>query len=57
MSKLYTVIEKETAKELFAKMDKKIVPNCIVVEELRTEAMDNPHFDFETRTFYNKEND
>ena len=43
-----------TGKELFAKFDDSVEAGQVAVTELRTEDMDNPHFDFENRTFYDK---
>lgn len=54
---IYTIIEEATGKELFAKFDDNVETEQVAVTELRTEDMENPHFDFETRTFYNKPNE
>lgn len=51
---LYAILEKETGKELYYKGDNEVLENEIAVEELRNEEMENPHFNFETRTYYNK---
>lgn len=51
---IYTIIKEETGEELFAKFDDSVAEGQVAVEELRTEDMANPHFDFETRQFYNK---
>ena len=51
---IYTIIEEATGKELFAKFDDNVETGQVAVTELRTEDMENPHFDFETRTFYDK---
>lgn len=32
----------------------KILENEMLIDELLTEPFDNPYFDFETKTFYNK---
>jgi len=54
MEKIYTIVDK-TGKELYAVMHiSNLNENEISIEELRTEEMDNPYFDFQTRTFYNK---
>jgi hypothetical protein len=54
MEKIYTIVD-NTGKELYATLDISILnENQIAIEELRTEEMENPYFDFETRTFYNK---
>ena len=56
MQKIYTIVDK-TGKELYATLDITILnENEIAIEELRTEEMENPHFDFEKRIFYNKIN-
>lgn len=51
---MYAIIEKETGKELYYKADNIVLETEVAVEELRTEDMDNPHFDFSTRKFYDK---
>lgn len=51
---LYAILEKETGKELYYKGDNEVLENEIAVEELRNEEMENPHFNFDTRTYYNK---
>jgi hypothetical protein len=52
--KIYTIIDKETGQELYAKFDNEVSENEIAVEVLRTEAMENPYFDFESQTYYDK---
>jgi len=53
---IYTIINSE-GKELYAIENIENLPdNEIAIEELRTEEMENPYFDFETRKFYNKLN-
>jgi hypothetical protein len=49
---LYTIIEKETGKELYAKFDNIVEDWQVAIEELRTIEMENPYFNFETREFY-----
>lgn len=49
---IYTIIEEATGKELFAKFDDIVETGQVAVTELRTESMENPHFDFKTQTFY-----
>lgn len=51
---LYAILEKETGKELYYKANNEVSDNEIAVTELRNEDMENPHFNFETRTFYDK---
>jgi hypothetical protein len=53
--KIYTIIDKATGRELYAKFDNEVSENEVVVEVLRTEPMENPHFDFETQTYYEGE--
>lgn len=50
-----TVIETSTGKEICATYLNKCLETETLIEEVRTEAMENPYFDFKTRTFYNKE--
>ena len=52
---LQTVIEIATGKEIGATYSNECLETETLVPELRTEPMDNPYFDFTTRTFYNKE--
>ena len=55
MEKLYTIVDKNTGQELRAQFEGcNIAENEIEIIELRTEEMENPYFNFETRTFYNK---
>lgn len=51
---IYTIIQEATGKELFAKFDNQVEAGQVAVTELRTEDMDNPHFDFSTRKYYDK---
>ena len=56
MYMLYTIVDKVTGQELYAKFgNDDIAENEIAIEELRTEPMENPYFDFENRTFYDKQ--
>lgn len=51
---LHTIIDKE-GKELYATNDiSDLQEGEIAITELRTEEMETPYFDFETRIFYNK---
>jgi len=54
---IYTIIDKATGRELYAKFDNEVSENEVAVEILRTEPMDNPYFDFETNTYYDGDND
>lgn len=48
-----TVIEKKTGKELYGTHFEFIDTDTeIGVSEMRTEEMENPHFDFKTRKYY-----
>jgi hypothetical protein len=51
---LYAIIEKATGKELYYKENNVVLDTEVAVDELRTEDMDNPYFDFTTRKFYDK---
>lgn len=53
---LYAILEKETGKELYYKGDNDVSENEIAIEELRNEDMENPHWDFENKVFYDKVN-
>jgi len=53
MDKIYTIIDKFTGQEYRAQFEGyNIAENEIAIEELRTELMENPYFDFKTRKFY-----
>lgn len=50
---LVTIIEAKTGKELRAQFDyDEISENEIAIENLRTEPMENPYWDFENKIFY-----
>lgn len=52
---IYTIINAE-GKELYATENiENLTSGEISIEELRTEEMENPYFDLETRQFYNKQ--
>jgi hypothetical protein len=51
---MYAILEKETGRELYYKADNEVNENQIAVLELRNEEMQNPHFNFETRKYYDK---
>jgi hypothetical protein len=52
---LVTIIEAKTGKELRAQFDyDEISENEIAIENLRTEPMENPYWDFENKIFYDK---
>ena len=53
---LYAIIDKQTGKELYYKGDNEVSDNEVAVTELRNEDIENPHFNFETRIFYDKKN-
>lgn len=51
-----TVIDKNTGKVLYATIiDIDLLENEIIVDELVVDNFENPYFNFETKTFYNKE--
>ncbi len=51
---IHTIVNSE-GKELFATVETPILyEGEIAIEELRTEPMENPYFDFITRLFYDK---
>jgi len=50
---IYTIVNQE-GKELYATANISNLPiGEIAIEELRTEEIENPYFNFETREFYN----
>jgi hypothetical protein len=50
-----SIINKITGKLICATaIDIEVLENEMLIDELLTEIMDNPYFDFETRTFYDK---
>lgn len=51
---LRTVINKYTGKELRAQFHTLINNDEIIIDELRTEDMENPHWDFDNKVFYDK---
>ena len=62
IEKIFTIVDKNTGQELRAMFESdmleanpmgRVESNEIAIEELRTEYMENPYFDFTTRTFYN----
>jgi hypothetical protein len=54
---IFTVVDKITGQEYRAQFEgNSLAENEMIVPELRTEPMDNPYFDFESREFYNKTN-
>lgn len=51
---LVTIINKVTGQEIRAQFDDIIADDEMIIETLRTEAMENPHWDFEKQVFYDK---
>ena len=51
---MYAIIEKETGKELYYKENNVVLDTELAITVLRVEDMNNPHFDFETQTWYDK---
>jgi hypothetical protein len=49
-----TIIDKYTGKVLYCRVDEPTEENEIAIEELLTEEMENPYFDFENQVFYDK---
>ena len=49
---MYAIIEKETGQELYYKADNTVLDTELAITVLRNEYMENPHFDFETQTWY-----
>jgi len=63
IEKIFTIVDKNTGQELRAMFESdmleanpmgRVESNEIAIEELRTEYMENPYFDFETRKFSDK---
>lgn len=55
MEKAYSIINAE-GKLLYSRYDiENLVEGEIAIQELITEYFENPYFNFETKTFYNKE--
>ncbi len=51
----YTIVDKLTGQELRGQFEgDNIAENEIAIEEVRTETMTNPYFNFETKQFYDK---
>jgi hypothetical protein len=51
-----SIIDKNTGKLICATaIEIDILENEMLIDELLTEEMENPYFDFETKTFYNKQ--
>ena len=51
---LVTIVNKVTGQEIRAQFDEFISDDEMIIETLRTEAMENPHWDFENQVFYDK---
>jgi hypothetical protein len=51
---LRTVVNKYTGQELRAQFDDFISEDEVLIDELRVVEMENPYFDFSTKTFYDK---
>ena len=48
-----TIINKITGQVLYASIiEVELLENEIAIDELLTEAFENPYFDFKTKTFY-----
>jgi len=54
-TKIYTIVDKNTGQELRGQFNnEELADNEIAIEELRTDPMENPYFDFEIKKFYDK---
>ena len=52
-----TIINKITGQVLYATIvEVELLENEIAIDELLTEAFENPYFDFNSKTFFNNEN-
>jgi hypothetical protein len=51
---LRTIIHKKTGQEIRAQFDEIISDEEMIIDALRTEVMENPHWDFEKQVFYDK---
>jgi len=52
-----TIIDKNTGQVLYCSMvEVELLENEISIDELLTEEMENPYFNFNSKTFYNKLN-
>jgi hypothetical protein len=50
-----TIIDKNTGQMLYCSaIEVDLEENEIAIDELLTDAFENPYFDFQTRAFYNK---
>jgi hypothetical protein len=50
-----SIIDRNTGKLICATaIELQLLENEIAIDELLTEEMENPYFDFNTRTFYDK---
>jgi hypothetical protein len=47
-----TIIDKNTGKVLYCRVDEPTEENEIAIDDMLTEEMENPYFNFVTRTFY-----
>lgn len=54
--KLYAIIDKSTGKELYYKDNDIVLDTELAITILRTEDMENPHFDFELKCWIDKQN-
>lgn len=51
---LVTIVNKVTGQEIRAQFDEFISDDEMIIDALRTEVMENPHWDFEKQVFYDK---
>lgn len=52
---MYTIIDAQTGKVLFAKHDNEVLEGQVAIQAVLTEPMTKPYWDFETKTFYNND--
>jgi hypothetical protein len=53
-----TIINKNTGKVLYStEIEVELLDNEILINEILTESFENPYYDFDTKTFYNKINE
>ena len=49
-----TIIDKNNGKVLYCREDEPTLENEMAIDLLLTTPMDNPYYDFNTQTFYDK---
>lgn len=51
---MYTIIDENTGKVLFSKLDNIVLNGQIAITSLLTIQMENPYWDFDNEKFYDK---